>query len=107
MPLDGDILEENGVETAGTGGGICVVWYCVKCPGCKSKNVIVTTSRYAPYRYQKCNDCGLNFTSLEANFDPEIPPLTSTIAQKIQENRQKEEENVRKNPDIWAKRARL
>jgi hypothetical protein len=115
MPVDSDIVESNDTEIedpakgrkAAAGIGICVVWYSVKCPGCNSKNTNVTSSRAAPYRYNKCRDCGLNFPSIEANFDENSPPLTSTIAQGQTKNKKNEENIPSKTGDFWSKRARL
>lgn len=98
---------EHGRGERRTDSGICVVWYSVKCPGCNSKNIKITSSRDAPYRYHKCSDCGLNFTSIEANFDENAPALTSKIAQGQQEKSEKEKNISSKTCDFWSKRARL
>lgn len=102
-----DASPEQGRGERPIGSGICVVWYSVKCPGCNSKNTRVTSSRDAPYRYNKCPDCGLNFPSFEANFDENAPALTSTIAQSQTKKRENEEKTAPKSGDFWSKRARL
>ena len=38
----------------------------VKCPKCKSKDVTCYASRL-PVRYHRCQKCGINFKSVEAN----------------------------------------
>lgn len=41
-----------------------VRFVCIRCPGCDSKNVRVTSKR-GEIRYHKCQDCGANFKSKE------------------------------------------
>lgn len=42
-----------------------VIYYPLRCPKCKSKNIKTHTSE-PPIRYHKCRDCGYNFRSREA-----------------------------------------
>ena len=102
-----DTNPEHGRGERRAGSGVCVVWYSVKCPGCNSKNTKITTSRDIPYRYHKCENCGLNFTSYEANYDENAPALTSTIRQSQTKNTENGEKSSPKTGDFWSKRARL
>jgi len=51
-----------------SGDKIPVVRYMpTRCPSCGSEKTRIYSSRDRPVRYHKCNDCGQNFKSIEAN----------------------------------------
>jgi predicted RNA-binding Zn-ribbon protein involved in translation (DUF1610 family) len=41
-----------------------IIYYPLRCPKCKSKDIKTHTSR-PPVRYHKCKKCGFNFRSIE------------------------------------------